>query len=76
MLIGGKRFPIIGRVCMDQIMVDVGQNDVFVGDEVVLIGPQGEQEISVGELAAQAGSYSYEMLTATNMRVPRVYVEQ
>lgn len=72
-LIGGKRFPIVGRISMDQIMVNVGQDSVYVGDEVVLIGSQGSEEISVGELADKASSYSYEMLTATNMRVPRVY---
>jgi len=72
-LIGGKRFPIVGRVSMDQIMVDVGDEAVHNGDEVVLIGEQGNEKITAGEVATLAGSYSYEILTATNTRVPRVY---
>ena len=74
-LINGKRYPIVGRVSMDQIMVNIGQDSAYVGDEVVLVGSQGDENISVGELADNASSYSYEMLTATNMRVPRVYAE-
>ena len=73
-LIRGKRYPIVGRVSMDQIMVSVGQDDAFNGDEVVLMGAQGDETITASELAEHAGSYSYEVLTATNTRVPRLYI--
>ena len=73
-LIRGKRYPIVGRVSMDQIIVNVFKDNIFNEDEVVLIGSQEKEAISAGELANLAGSYSYEILTATNTRVPRVYV--
>ncbi len=73
-LIREKRYPIIGRVSMDQIMVNVFEDEIFNGDEVVLIGSQGQESISAGEVAELAGSYSYEVLTATNNRVPRAYI--
>ena len=72
-LIRGKRYPIVGLVCMDQIMVDIGDDEAYVGDEVVLIGSQGDDEISVGELAGLIGTNTHEVLVSTNMRVPRCY---
>jgi len=75
MLIRGVRVPIVGRVCMDQTMVDVSQiPDVQVGDEVVLLGTQGGESILAEELAAWAGTISYEVLLAVTQRVPREYV--
>lgn len=72
-LINGKRYPVIGRVCMDQIMVNIGADSAYNGDEVVLLGAQGEEAIRARELAEQIGTSAYEVLTATNTRVPRVY---
>lgn len=73
-LIHGKRVPILGRVCMDQFMVDVTElEDVKVGDEVVLFGTQGEENISVEEVAEPANSFNYELVCNIARRVPRVY---
>jgi alanine racemase len=74
-LIGGTRFPVVGTICMDQIMVDVGTNShIAVGDEVVLVGRQSNQEITMWELAGKLGTIPYEMLTGLLPRVPRVYL--
>ncbi len=73
-LIGGQRRPIIGSITMDATMVDLGEGSAFNGDEVVLIGRQGGEEIRVEELAALAGTIPYEILTNINTRVPRRYV--
>lgn len=72
-LIRGKRFKISGRVCMDQIMVDVGDMPVKVGDEVVLIGRQGKDIISVEELAKISGTISYEIVCGLGSRIPRIF---
>lgn len=74
-LIGGKRRKVVGTVCMDQVMVDVGPaGDVHIGEEVVLFGRQGEEEITVTELADLAGTINYELVCAISSRVPRVYL--
>ncbi len=74
MLIHGKAVPIVGRVCMDQTMVDVSSIDrVSAGDEVVLLGSQGNAKIDAEDLAAWAGTISYEVLLAITSRVPRFY---
>jgi len=74
MLVGGKRANVVGRVCMDQTMIDVTEIDGGeVGSPVVLIGRQGAEEISADELAAWAGTISYEVLLAVTTRVPREY---
>jgi len=76
-LIRGRRCPIIGRVCMDQMMVDVTDaGDVAVGDQAVLIGRQGDQTITADELAEKCGTISYEMLLAPAGRVPLEYVKE
>ncbi len=75
-LIRGKRFLMRGTICMDQFMVDVGDEEVFVGDEVVLIGKQGREEITVDEVAKQCDTIPYEVLCLLNERIPRVYLEQ
>ena len=77
LLIGGHRCPVIGRVCMDQIMADVTdvpEKDCFLGAPVVLLGRQGSEEISADELASWAGTISYEMLLAATARVPITYI--
>ena len=74
-LIGGARRPIVGRVCMDVSVVRLASTDnVSVGDEVVLIGKQGDAEITVDELAHRAGTISYEILTQIGARVPKNYI--
>jgi alanine racemase len=72
-LIRGKRFPIVGKICMDQCMVDIGDGQAYVGDEVVLIGKQGNEEISLKEIATLCDTNLYEVLCFFNERLPRVY---
>lgn len=75
-LIGGRRCPVIGRVCMDQMMVDVSsveEKDLYLGAPCVLLGRQGTEEITAAELAKWAGTISYEMLLAATARVPIHY---
>jgi len=75
MIIRGKRVPIVGRVCMDQTMLDVTElPDVQAGDEVVIIGRQGGECIDAEELAGWAQTISYEVLLAITSRVPREYL--
>ncbi len=76
-LIHGIRVPIVGKICMDQIMVDVSElGNVAVGDEVVLYGRQGKEEISIDEMASKLGTINYEISCALNFRVPRVYFQE
>lgn len=70
-LIGGRRHRLAGRVTMDQIVVDVDDVDVSLGDEVVLLGAQGEEEITADEIAALLGTISYEVVCSIGPRVPR-----
>ncbi len=78
-IIRGKRYPVIGLVCMDQMMVNIEWTTAYNGDEVILIGESGEststqEAITCGDLARWAGTIPYEILTNINTRVPRVYV--
>ena len=73
-LIRGRRAPILGRVCMDQLMVDVTDiPDVALNDRVVLVGRSGNEEITMEQIAAQADSFNYEFVCGSSRRVPRVY---
>jgi len=73
-LIHGLRAPIIGRVCMDQFMVDATDiPDVKQGDEIVLVGKQGDDEIRVEDLSTLCGRFNYEFVCDINKRVPRVF---
>ena len=74
-LIRGRRRPVAGTVTMDQLLVDCGDDAVEEGDEVVLIGRQGDAEISADELAAWMGTVNYEVVCGVSERVPREYVE-
>ena len=77
MLVRGRRVPIVGRVCMDMCMVDVTDvPDVAQGDEVVVIGRQGEAEITAEEVAELCGTISYEILCGISGRVPRLYLRR
>ncbi|AWV07213.1 alanine racemase [Marilutibacter maris] len=73
-LIRGRRHPIVGRVCMDQFMVDIGADSAWNEDEVVLIGAQGDAFIGAEELARMAGTIPYEIMVGLNGRIPRHYV--
>lgn len=75
-IINGVRVPVIGRVCMDQLMLDVTKAmPVQVGDEVVFYGKQGEEEIAVEEIADMLGTINYEVTCMLDRRIPRVYKE-
>lgn len=74
MLLKGKRVPVIGNICMDQLILDVtGIDDVKMGDVVTVVGTDGDETISFDELAEKIGTISYEMMCLIGRRVPRVY---
>jgi alanine racemase len=74
-LIHGKRYPLAGMVTMDMLVIDCGDDVVHPGDEVVLLGRQGDEEITADEWAAQAGTISWEILCGIGARVPRILVD-
>lgn len=73
-LIGGRRFRISGTVTMDHLLVDAGDAGVRPGDEVVLLGRQGGEEVTAHEVARSLGTIPYEVVCSISSRVPRVYV--
>jgi alanine racemase len=75
-IIRGKKYPQVGRVCMDQMMVNIEADSAFNGDEVTLIGESGSEAITAQDLADWAGTITYEILTNINTRVPRVYITE
>lgn len=78
MLVNGEYAPVIGRICMDQCMLDVTdlKHDVHVGDEVVIFGKQNGSCISVDEIADQVGTINYELVCIIGKRIPRVYLKE
>jgi alanine racemase len=72
-LIGGSAFPVVGSICMDQMMANVGDADIHAGDEVVIIGTQGKNQITALQLADILGTIPYEICCAVSARVPRIY---
>jgi alanine racemase len=76
-LVNGEFAPVVGRICMDQCMIDVTdlKHEVKVGDEVVLFGCQGGSCISVDELASEIGTINYEIVCIIGKRIPRVYLK-
>jgi alanine racemase len=73
-LIRGRRAPQVGNICMDMILIDVTDiPDVQAGDEVVIFGRQGDEMISVEELAVKGKTIPYEILCSVSKRVPRIY---
>ncbi len=75
-LIHGKKAPILGRVCMDQFMVDVTEiPEAAMGDRVTLIGREGQQEITMELLGELSGRFNYELACDITKRVPRVYTK-
>jgi len=73
-LVGGKRYSLAGTVTMDQIVIDIGDDDYEVGDEVVLLGAQGDEEITADEWAGELGTISYEVVCSIGPRIPRRYL--
>ena len=72
-IIRGKRYPVVGRICMDQMMVNIEWETAYNGDGVLLLGESGSATITVEELASWANTIPYEILTNINTRVPRLY---
>jgi len=72
-LLRGRRYPVVGRICMDQVMVNIEWDSAYNDDEVILLGNGDDEIITVEELARWAGTIPYEILTGINTRVPRVY---
>jgi alanine racemase len=75
-LIRGKKYPVVGRISMDQIVVNLEWDSAYNDDEVFLIGESGGESITCEDLANWAGTIPYEILTNINTRVPRVYVSE
>lgn len=74
-LCGGIKCPVVGNICMDQCMVDVSAvPDVKLGDEIVIMGRQGDAEISADDLAAINGTINYEITCCFDLRIPKVYI--
>ena len=74
-LINGKKYPVIGNVSMDQIVVNIESDSAYNSDEVILLGSDGKNSITAEDLAKWAGTIPYEILTNINTRVPRIYLE-
>ncbi|MBE6773639.1 MAG: alanine racemase [Ruminococcaceae bacterium] len=73
-LVNGRRVPIIGRICMDQFMIDVtGVPDVTLGTEITLVGKDGDDCLTMEEVSEKAHSFNYELLCRISRRVPRIY---
>jgi alanine racemase len=74
MLVRGQRAPIVGRVCMDLTMLDVGHIEgVRTGDEVVILGNQGSETVSADDIAGTLGTINYEVVSSITARVPRIF---
>jgi alanine racemase len=71
-LIHGKSYPQVGRICMDQFMVDAGADEVALGENIVLLG----EGITAHDFAKWTGTSAYEVLTSISARVPRVFVDE
>jgi alanine racemase len=75
-IIRGKRYPVVGTISMDQIVVNIEWGTAYNDDEVILIGEMGDETITAEELAIWAGTIPYEILTNINTRVPRIYIRK
>lgn len=73
-LIKGRKYPVIGTISMDQIVVNIENNTAYNGDDVILMGRSGDESITCEDLAEWAGTLPYEILTNINTRVPRIYL--
>lgn len=72
-VVGGSRRPMVGRVCMDQFVFDAGDDEVAIGDEVVLLGTQGDAAVTADDWAAWLDTITYEIVCTVGPRVPRIY---
>jgi len=70
---GGKKYRLIGNICMDQMMVDIGNDSAYCGDEVVLIGKSGDVQITINDLVDSYGGSAYECMVLLNSRIARRY---
>jgi alanine racemase len=75
-IVNGKKYPQVGRICMDQFMVNVGDDNAQIGDHVLLLGESGSERVTVEDFAEWMGTNEYEVLTDISARVPRVYVTE
>jgi len=75
-IIRGNAYPVVGSICMDQMMVNIEWETGYNGDEVILVGESDNKRISVEDLASWAGTIPYEILTNINTRVPRKYISE
>lgn len=75
-LVGGKRVPIVGKICMNASIIDLTDvSEAKTGDEVVIIGQQGHERITIGEIAGYLGTITYEIVTRLPDRIPRIYLK-
>ncbi len=72
-LVDGRELPVVGNICMDQLLVDAGEAEVAVDDEVTLIGKSGRRAVTADEIARLTGTINYEVVCAISPRVPRLY---
>lgn len=72
-LLRGKKYPVVGRISMDQIVINIEWDSGYNDDEVILIGESGQEAITCEDLAGWAGTIPYEILTNINTRVPRLH---
>ena len=72
-LVNGRRYPFAGAITMDQVVIDIGDDPVSVGDEVVFLGRQGTEEITAEEWADRLDTINYEIVCHFGPRLPRVY---
>ena len=75
-ILNGRKYPQVGRICMDQFMVNIGNDEARVGDGVVLLGESDNERITAEDLASWMGTNEYEVLTNISARVPRVYIAE
>lgn len=75
-IMNGKRFPIVGTICMDQCMIDFGDEPVELGQEVLLIGKMAQEEITIDTIAKQLGTINYEIICMLNRRLPRIFINE
>lgn len=69
----GKRYPIVGNICMDQFMIDCGEDPGYVGDIITIIGRSHAEEITIEEMSSRCNTHPYEILCGFNDRLPRIY---
>jgi alanine racemase len=74
-LVGGRRYPTVGTVCMDSFMADMGEDTCDIGDEAVLIGTQGSERIRAENIAARLNTINYEVVTQLTRRLDRVFID-